>query len=175
MTEDDFTELDEFLLSNACGEESLSIDEAHGYLTALQLPPSQPDKTAWLKAIWGEPDFADERERQHLTELLEDLYDEIASTLAARSPFEPMVVETEEDGQVFESYEGWCYGFMLAVEQNPQQWELSKQGEALLAPIAQLVLQGAEDEEDMGEEEYAQWVELIPGAVLGLYDIWHVR
>jgi hypothetical protein len=37
-----------------------------------------------------------------------------------------------------------------------------------------LALQGAEDEEEMGEEEYAQWVELIPGAVLGLYDIWHV-
>lgn len=174
MTEEEINELDNFLLSDACTEEALSIEEAHGYLTAIILTSPQEDKSEWWQAIWGEPHFHDEEQKRRLEGLLAAMYSDIAGILERREPFEPMVVEMEEEGQLVESYEGWCYGFMLAVEQNEAQWKaLSKSAQGLLAPIAQLALLADNSEEEMSEEEYSQWVELIPGAVMGLYDFWH--
>ncbi|MCW8828573.1 MAG: YecA family protein [Gammaproteobacteria bacterium] len=174
LTQDELTELDDFLLSGACDDETLSIDEAHGYLTALQLPPVKRDETEWLKGIWGAPQFADEREQQRMSALLRQLSDDIAAELVRRRDFEPLVIEMEEGGETVESYEGWCYGFMLGVEQQQALWqELPKTEQGLLAPMAQLALLEADDEDEMEEDEYMQWVELIPGAVMGLYAFWH--
>jgi len=175
MTDEEFDELDAFLLSDACDEQTLAIEELHGYLTALQLTPEGAALSEWQSAVWGEPEFADETQRQRLSAMLEAMRNEIAETLRRRELFEPMVVEMEEDGLLVESYEGWCYGFMLGVEQDPQQWQaLPASAQGLLAPMARLALLADEEEdEEMSEEEYNQWVELIPGAVLGLYDLWH--
>lgn len=174
MTEEEINELDTFLLSDACAEETLSIEEAHGYLTAIIVTSRQTDKDKWMPVIWGRPLFRDEEQRHRLEGLLGSMYSEIATTLQCREPFEPMVVEMEEEGELVESYEGWCYGFMLAVEQDQTQWkELSKSSQGLLAPMAQLALLADNEEQEMGEDEYSQWVELIPGAVMGLYDLWH--
>jgi uncharacterized protein len=174
LTEAELSELDDFLLSEACDEESLSIDEAHGYLTALQLPPVQLDTAQWHRSVWGEPRFEDPKLERRMQELLLRLYADITETLRRRRDFEPLVIETEEDGETLESYEGWCYGFMLGVDQHEAEWDaLPKSEQALLVPMAQLSLLAGEEEEEMSEDEYAQWVELIPGAVMGLYAYWH--
>lgn len=175
MTDEEFDELDAFLLSDACDEQTLAIEELHGYLTALQLPPERPAPGEWQSAVWGEPEFVDEAQRQRMSAMLGAMQSEIAETLQRRELFEPLVVEMEEEGLLVESYEGWCYGFMLGVEQNPRHWQaLPASAEGLLAPMARLaLLADEEEEEEMSEEEYNQWVELIPGAVLGLYDLWH--
>ncbi len=86
-----------------------------------------------------------------------------------------MSVEVEEeDGSVVVAYEGWCFGFMLGVETCQDEWEkLSEDEEGLLAPMAQLALLNSDEEPSMDEDEYEQWVELLPGAVLGLNAYWH--
>jgi len=174
LSEEEFIELDSFLLSEACDEETLSIDEAHGYITALLLPPVPLEAAEWQSAIWGEPHFESEEQKERMTALLQRLFDDVADNLQHRREFEPLVIETEEEGELVESYEGWCFGFMLGVEAHESQWEsLPKNEQGLLAPMAQLSLLGSEEEAEMDESEYAQWVELIPGAVMGLYAFWH--
>lgn len=174
LTEEELMTLDSFLLSDACDDETLSVDEAHGYLTALSLPPLQLDFTQWSEAIWGEPEFESEAQKEAMSSLLERLYGDVATTLRQRREFEPLVIETEEDGEIVESYEGWCVGFMLGVDAHQAEWDaLPKNEQGLLTPMAQLSLLGNDEEEEMGEEEYTQWVELIPGAVMGLYAFWH--
>jgi uncharacterized protein len=168
------TELDAFLLSDACDDETLTIDEAHGYLTALQLPPVQLDESAWLQEIWGTPRFADAAQAERMHQLLRRLCADIAAGLGQRRDFEPLAIELEDEGETVESYEGWCFGFMLGVEQHETLWaDLPRTEQELLAPMAQLALLGTEEEQEMSEEEYGQWVELIPGAVMGLYAFWH--
>jgi hypothetical protein len=39
--------------------------------------------------------------------------------------------------------------------------------------MAQLALLNSDEEPEMDDEEYESWVELLPGAVLGLYSYWH--
>lgn len=174
LNEIELAELDEFLLSDACDEDALSIDEAHGYLTALAVTPEPPADDEWQTGIWGQPTFADEGEKQRMTSLLQRLYNDLVSTLEARRDFEPLIIETEEGGEIMEAYEGWCFGFMLGVEQQQELWEELPQNEQnLVAPMAQLALLYSDEETDMDDDEYDDWVELLPGAVMGLYAYWH--
>jgi uncharacterized protein len=171
LTEDELAELDTFLNSSACDEDTLGVDEAHGYLTALSLSSENGElATGWQEEIWGQPRFADEAQRRHMHELLERLPLDIVDCLTRREPFDPLVIESEEDGVVVESYEGWCFGFMLGLEQQWEVWQgQPDDAQDLIIPIAQLALLMDEEGEEMSEEEYQQWVELIPGAVAGLF------
>ncbi len=175
LSEQELVELDDFLLSEACDDDALSVDEAHGFLTALIVGPEPVAQDAWLRGVWGEPRFADEEQAMQMTDKLVRLYDSIEATLREGHPFEPLVVEEEEEGETFETYEGWCFGFMLGVEEQEAQWNpLPKDPQALLAPMGQLALLTSDEEEpDMDEAEYEAWVELLPGAVAGLYTFWH--
>ncbi|MCK5640117.1 MAG: UPF0149 family protein, partial [Gammaproteobacteria bacterium] len=73
------------------------------------------------------------------------------------------------------AYEGWCFGFMLAVTNEHAVWdELPENEQDLLAPMAKLAMLhiGEESEEEMDEDEYDTWVDLLPGAVASLYGYW---
>ncbi len=63
---------------------------------------------------------------------------------------------------------------MLGVEEQQELWdELPQNEQNLVAPMAQLALVYSDEEVDMDENEYDDWVELLPGAVMGLYAHWH--
>lgn len=175
LSDDELIELDGFLLSEACGDAAMPIDEVHGYLTALLVKGESLELRMLLPQLWGEPEFADEAERDRMHQLVQRFFDSIAAELESGRPFDPLVAEVEEEGEILELYEGWCYGFMFGVEQ--QEWpELPKGDRDLLVPIAKLALLHDHDDEDddldMDEEEYADWIELLPGAVAGLYRYW---
>jgi len=176
ISEEELGELDSFLLSEAC-DEALAVDEAHGYLTALIAGPSQVQPEEWMGAVWGQPKFADDAQRERMTGLLSRMYDDIVATLEEGLDFEPLAIEIEEDGEILEAYEGWCFGFMLGVGHDEEAWAaLPKDEQPLMAPISQLaLLHGDEEEIEMDDEEYTSWVELLPGAVLGLYSYFHPR
>ncbi len=162
LSADELIELDEFLLGEA--EERLTIDEAHGYITALIISNVEVDEAAMLTSILGETE-----QPENIVQLLLRMYQEISAELVSGRPFEPMVIEEEEDGEIFEIYEGWCYGFMLAVSDYEASWAgLSKDGRSLLEPIATLALL-REEELDIDDEEYSGWVGLLAGSVNGLY------
>jgi len=175
ITEEELGELDAFLLSEAC-DEALAVDEAHGYLTALIAGPSQVPAEEWMATVWGQPKFADTAQRDRMTGLLHRMYDDIVATLETGLDFEPLAIEIEEEGETLEAYEGWCFGFMLGVGHDEEAWAaLPKDEQPLMAPISQLALLHGDEEIEMDDEEYTSWVELLPGAVLGLYSYFHPR
>lgn len=165
LSDTDLADLDEFLLNN---EACLAIDEAHGYLTALIVSRADSDEAAVLEAVLGEVEAP-----EPIAALILRMYQEIVTELEGAEPFEPMVIEEEEAGETYEVYDGWCFGFMLAVSDYEELWrDIPKDQQALLEPIATLALL-REDELDMDDEECAGWVGLLPGSVNGLYDYWH--
>ena len=176
LSDDELAELDTLLLSD--NDDRLPIDEAHGFLTAQLIARSPSCDTEIITEICGDAAFENSSDLERVTQLLLQMRDEIAASLQTNEPFEPLVIEEEEDGEIFEDYEGWCFGFMLGVTHQSAQWDnISKTQEELLAPIAQLALlhtqdEDKEDEESMDEEEYALCIELLPGAVNSLYASW---
>lgn len=173
LTDEEFSELDSFLLASEEGDDRLSVDEAHGYLTALTVGPEMVESAEWLEQVWGEPLFSDDESEQRLRGHLLRMQREIAADLNEGITFEPLVLEEVDNDVVVESYEGWCFGFMLGVAAQSRHWEqLPKAEQTLLAPIAKLALLHDDEESDMDDEEYDAWVEMLPGSVVGLYNYW---
>ncbi len=178
LTDDELSELDSFLLAAAEGEEGcLTVDEAHGYLTALTVGPEMTTSDEWLEAVWGRPQFADAESEARMRGYLIRMQQEIAMALTSDAVFEPMVLEEIDGDEVVESYEGWCFGFMLAVASQTSHWEqLPKAEQTLLAPIAKLALLHDDEEvTEMDDEEYDAWIEMLPGSVVGLHNFWRNR
>ena len=177
LTDEEFSELDSFLLATDEGEDRLTVDEAHGYLTALTVGPEVTASEEWLEAIWGTPLFKDDVCEARMRGYLLRMQGEIASSLSGGEIFEPMVLEEIDGDDVIESFEGWCFGFMLGVAGQSSYWEeLPKAEQALLAPIAKLaLLHDDEDDTEMEDEEYDAWIEMLPGSVVGLYNYWRHR
>jgi len=177
LTDDEFSELDSFLLAADEGEDRLTVDEAHGYLTALTVGPEMTACDEWLEAVWGSPLFSDVESEARMRGYLIRMQQEIATALTSETIFEPMMLEEIDGDEVLESYEGWCFGFMLGVASQTDHWEqLPKAEQTLLAPIAKLaLLHDDEEENDMEDEEYDAWIEMLPGSVVGLYNYWRHR
>jgi len=173
LSEEELVALDDFLLSENSNE-MMPSDEAHGYLTALVVSGDQASQSEWMSAIWGDPKFADNDEQTRMTNCLLRMRNDITMTLESRRPYEPLVIEEEDDdGEVVEAYEGWCLGFIHAVADQQESWDkLGKNEQELLTPIAKIALLLNEEEPDMDDEEYEACIELLPGAVAGLYAYW---
>ncbi len=173
LSEEELVALDEFLLAEHSNE-MMPVDEVHGYLTALVVSHDMASQSEWLSAIWGEPEFANNNEQANMTNCLLRMRNEIAAILASNRHYEPLVIEeVDDDGEVVEAYEGWCLGFIHAIADHQTLWDkLEKNEQELLAPIAKIALLLNEEEADMEDEEYQGCVELLPGAVAGLYAYW---
>lgn len=173
LSDEEWLALDAFLLAGDEAAPRLPLEEAHGYLTALIVSRAPVPVEAWQTAIWGESPVADAAQQQRMAELLLRMWNEIAVTLEQGQDFEPLVIVEEQDGEQFETVDGWCFGFMQAVADYPERWE-ALQGPAreLVQPIAALALQDDEEAEALDEEEYELCAELLPGSVQGLYAHW---
>ena len=173
LTDEEIIELDNFLLAASQEEERLTVDEAHGFVTALVAGHESLPQEEWMEVVWGQPEFADETEQQRMISLLSRLHRDVSATLQAGGTFEPLVAEVEEDDETIIAIEGWCFGFMLAVSRNEERWnQLPKDEQALLAPIAKLALLETENAPEMDDEECESLAEMLPGSVVGLYSYW---
>ncbi len=169
LNEDELIQLDELLIDCA-HDDSLAIDEAHGYFTALLVAHIDIDDCSIVEAVLGQAAGDD---KATLVSLLTRMYHDLTAELKTEKNFEPMVIEEEENGESFEQYEGWCFGFMLGMTDQEQRWsDLSKEAKNLVEPIATLALM-REEELNMDDEEYSGWVELLPGSVDSLYHYFH--
>ena len=165
LNDAELIELDELLQTN---DDYLLVDEAHGYISALVVAQGDSlDDEEWLFGILGDSEKLVE---PRMKTLLTRLRDEIVASFTSGGVFEPLVAEIEDDGEILESYEGWCFGFMMALSVEEESWtELPQNEQDLLMPIAKLALLQENEDADMDEEEYNTYVDLIPGSVGSLY------
>ena len=95
LTDKEFEELDQFLLSDRCAEDGMTMDSLHGYLTALAIGPQQVLMPEWLPRVWGAegkpPQFTSEKECNRITSLIARYMNEVVMTFeVAPKHFEPL-------------------------------------------------------------------------------------
>ena len=82
LSEQEFDELDRFLLSDRCSDEAMTMDALHGFLTCIPLGPDAIRPVDWLPRVWGpdtedRPKFRNPEPAKHIEQLrfrtLEDI------------------------------------------------------------------------------------------------------
>ena len=155
LSDKEFDELDDFLLSDRCAEDSMTMDALHGYLTALVVGPEQVLLGEWLPHVWGPsltdtPKFKSDKEYEKIVGLIARYMNEIAVTLeVAPKEYEPLFCEHE--GKNLLDGEAWSWGFWEGINLRAKAWEQIWHSN-LATVVLPVYLLGAEELE---EEEMA--------------------
>lgn len=129
LSDKEFKELDQFLLSDRCAEDGMTMDALHGFLTALAIGPEQVPMSEWLPVVWGEfgekgPEFKTPKERDRITGLIARFMNEVMMTFdVAPKDFEPLFCEHQHQGKTLLDGDAWAWGFWEGMQLRADAWE----------------------------------------------------
>jgi uncharacterized protein len=128
LSDKEFDELDQFLLSERCPDDAMTMDSLHGYLTAIAIGPEDIMLDEWLPHVWGSdtsigPSFKHAKESERIIGLIGRFMNEISVTLeVAPKEFEPLFCQHEHEGKTLIDGEAWCWGFWEGIELRTDAW-----------------------------------------------------
>ena len=153
LSEKEFDQLDQFLLSDSSDDDAMTMDTLHGFLTAIAIGPETIMPSEWMPKIWGEepnsaPRFKNNKEAEQITGLISRFMNEVLVTFeVAPKEFEPLFCEIEQDGQMLMDAEAWCWGFWEGMELRKGSWDPIWESD--LAPLMRpIYLLGADEIEE---------------------------
>ncbi|HYD62813.1 MAG TPA: UPF0149 family protein [Noviherbaspirillum sp.] len=129
LSDKEFKELDQFLLSDRCADDGMTMDSLHGFLTALAIGPEEVSMAEWLPLVWGSfskdgPKFKNPKEAERITMLIARFMNEIAITFeVAPKEFEPLFCEHEYEGRTVLDGDAWAWGFWEGMNLRADAWE----------------------------------------------------
>ncbi len=182
LSDKEFDELDQFLLSERCAEDGMTMDTLHGFLTALVIGPEEVLLAEWLPHVWGPlqkaPKFKTDKEGERIVGLIVRFMNEIAITLeVAPKEFEPLFCEQEIEGKPLLDGEAWAWGFWEGIDLRAEAWApiWSSKLADLMRPIYLLGADEIEEEEAALIDEPMQRHKLaieIEYAIPQIYNFW---
>lgn len=157
-------------------EEMMTYIQAHGYLTALCICPTEIPEQEWLDILFGEnPQFASAEERKEIEQALIGLKMQILRILSSEEDLSlPCDLDPGEELEDSEIH-GWCMGFMEGVFLREELWFANSEEEVseLLLPImvgSKLFEEQPEFAEVMQDHDLvADMLERIPELLTSLY------
>lgn len=186
LSDQEFNVLDQFLLSDRCSENAMTLDALHGYLTAIVIGPEDVPADEWLQQVWGPstddaPRFSSDKEAQRIRGLIMRFMNEIAIAFeAAPKEFEPLFLEHSVQGKKLLDGEAWAWGFWEGMNLRADAWE--EGWDAPIAPTLRAVyLLGAEEVEeeevalaDTPQKRHQLALEIEKG-LAAIYRFWHEK
>jgi len=187
LSEQELTELDRFLSSDATSDQTMMIDAVDGYLTALVLGPGEVSVDRWLPGIWGPdashaPGFRDADQAQRIQDLLIRHHQGIAAALdQAPDGFEPILdlVSYQDKSREYLDGEMWSYGFIQGISLARQAWQPLFENDQAMDALLPIYVLGADDitaeqkaliDTPAKREALAQQ---IAASVAALWRFWH--
>ncbi len=171
-------------------DETLNLEELHGFLFGLAITPALVKPSEWLPLVFGEQmlAFDNEKKRNRLLEFLFDVHGRFIDEREAGTLGFPFNFEKLADAEVLRVRD-WSYGLFLALGLRPDVWGLRdgqfekmlerQEGSAWAAAVVSTVAlpealdeAGDKDEVSATEEEkerlYSTMFEQLPEAVTTL-------
>ena len=185
LSEEEFDELDQFLLYDVDTEEVMVADIMDGFMHAIAVGPTTLHPKQWLPKIWGTQEMMPPMDSiEHLNHILGLVMRHFNSIIAGLES-DPRQISPcwstmtyEGDERKYDDAEGWAYGFVQGMRLCWNDWQpllSTAQGQAWFRPIALL------GEDDFGEDQdeltktpamRAELALQIPQAVLDMHDHW---
>lgn len=179
--------LDNFLSSRVDDEQyEPGMDEGvyelsglDGFFTAIVSGPVTILPSQWLPVLWGdfEPEWQDGDEFELIFRLLMRHMNVIAGMLLETpEDFEPLFLESMQDGNTHMIVDEWCEGYIRAVDMMPESW--GEGGEAMdlyLIPIYAFTETSNWRGHELEFDEAVNLQRAIPDCVREIHKFWLAR
>lgn len=184
LTDAEFDELDQFLISDNVPGGCMDISMLDGFLTALLIGPNTLLPSRWLPHVWGETgdtpmNFENEAQAQRILGLIMRLYNDRARDLAEGVDlYDPAIYTREDEGKSIAIIDEWCTGFMRGVMLDAEAWDPLFQSEEDAALLTPMILYGTESGMQQLEENpslkarHQHIADAIGVCVIGIRDHW---
>ena len=181
LTDDELTQLDQFLQSDRAPEGTLWIDELDGLFAALICGPHSVDPSEWLPAVWNgkAPLWASAEEEKGITALMIRHWNAVSQAIIEEH-FEPVFRYGIDDaGNEADDPAGWCYGFIEGVAMwGVEDWD-SEELRTLITPMVALRDEQLEEQPDDEVTEKLKepgvrdrLIDMLPDVVAQLREYW---
>lgn len=180
LSDDELDELEDFLSSEAAGEEAMDLSMLDGFVTALAVGPVAIPAERWLPVVFDEePAWASEAQRERITALI--LRHANATQLYLHDEpdaFEPLLYEREQEGRTVQIIDEWCTGFVQGMVLDEPAWQPlleAEEGDDLLYAILLFGTEAGWDELRSHPELEARQEEFAASLgddVIGIHDWW---
>ena len=185
-SDEELDELEDFLASDACSDETMLLDALDGYLTAIVSGPDLVKPSEWLPGVWGptardEPAFETHAHAERIVGLIMRHMNGIIWNLQADPDlFQPILSISAYPGDAHEYRDGemWAYGYMMGVQLRRAQWRPFFDDSNAASALRPMYLLGADHvtpEEEALTETPAQREALsdkIAASVAAIYRFW---
>ena len=114
-------QLDDFLLSDAVGDDAMLLSELDGFLAGVIVCPEMIMPSEWMPVIWGDdegPVFDDMEQAQAISGLILGHYNDISRQLD-QGRYRP-IFDFDTDETIL--WEIWIEGFAEAMRLRPEAW-----------------------------------------------------
>jgi len=185
LSEAEFNELEDFLISEEAPEECMDISTMDGFLTALVIGPNTVMPSQWQPIVFGlEPGeemvWKSIDEAQWILGMLHRLFNTIVNDFQTNPEmFEPVFYKSTGKGKSVTIYDEWCVGFMRGVDLSYEEWLPLIESDDHKKFFAPLTLFGTEEGWKLLEEQseeaavpHEQWEEMIRFSVISIHEYW---
>jgi len=127
LTDAEFDQLDEFLMSDEAPSDTMDTSMLDGYLAAVASGPNLVMPDQMLRWVWdteaGEesPEFKHNKEAQDIIGLILRHYQHVNDSLNDRI-YEPRLMEREHEGRTVTIIDEWCVGYYIGIAADMAAW-----------------------------------------------------
>jgi uncharacterized protein len=185
LSDKEFDELDEFLMSDALPEETMDIAMLDGFLTALVIGPNLIEPGRWLPEIWGGRQASEDvpwqsaDQQARITNMILRHWNFLLAQFQGEpEAYEPVLYASEEDGREVSIIDEWCIGFVRGMNLDGEAWQPIMDDDEIEEFLWPIMLYGTEAgwqeiEQNPGlAAKHDDFAEALPDCVLAIHDFW---
>ena len=170
LNQSDLIRLDQFLRSAACGQESMNLSYAHGFLTAIASGPEQLEPSEWLLLMFDDPIFESGTVAQEMLGLAMRLFWDIELSLGGKTDFRAVFEYLRNpSGEVRANAQPWCRGYAAGFSLFSEMW--SQNARNILHEDLGLILRMS-NIRCQGDHKYSSLCDSVPKAAVTIYRFW---
>jgi len=183
LSDDEYQELEDFLMSDGMPEEAMDISMLDGFLTALLIGPNMLTPSQWLPRVWGATDeqpmtWQSEQQAERMMGLVLRLMNDILWQLDEDPEgYEPLIYQHKSEDEDVPVIDEWCMGFIAGIALDEEGWAplLDEEAPPLLTPIllygTEIGWQQLEEDKELADR-HDEFAEALGDIVLGIRDYW---
>lgn len=181
LSDEEYEDLNDFLMSDATGEDSMDISMLDGFLTAIVSGPKMIPPSQWLPLVWGQDSMrwkTPVQAEHYLSMIMRQMNTIIDVLQNDPEEFVALTYTREDNGQTIDIIDDWCAGYVMGMNLDREAWENLLNSPDDCSLLTTILLYGTEvgaqqqiDDPSLADK-HTEFVAMLNESIPAIYEYW---